>query len=187
MVSPAIFVLGALFAGPVRLALVEEGVHAFAEIPAHDSTSGSGPRLRRGFGCARSSACLVARSVNGAWPATSRASSSARRSGRGDPPRLRAASRCRRLPRLDQARGENDLLDPRRADQRREPAEIGHRQAIAERAGDRKAEFAVPVPMRRSQHAAIPAPPPVQAPLIAAIVGTRHCSSAVSTRSIRAS
>ena len=33
------------------------------------------------------------------------------------------------------------------------------------------------VPMRRSQHAAMPAPPPVQAPVIAAMVGTRHFSS----------
>ena len=38
---------------------------------------------------------------------------------------------------------------------------------------------------RRSQHAAMPAPPPVQAPAIAAMVGTRHVSSALRIRSIR--
>ena len=43
------------------------------------------------------------------------------------------------------------------------------------------------VPIRISQQAAIPAPPPVQAPAIAAIVGTRTFSSAPSTRSIRSS
>ena len=41
--------------------------------------------------------------------------------------------------------------------------------------------------MARMMQAAIPAPPPVQAPAIAAIVGTLTCSSAPSTRSIRAS
>ena len=41
--------------------------------------------------------------------------------------------------------------------------------------------------MARMMQAAIPAPPPVQAPAIAAMTGTRHCSSVPSTRSIRAS
>jgi hypothetical protein len=38
-----------------------------------------------------------------------------------------------------------------------------------------------------SQQAAMPAPPPVQAPAIAAMTGTRQLSSVPSTRSIRAS
>ncbi len=41
--------------------------------------------------------------------------------------------------------------------------------------------------MRRSHAAAIEAPPPVQAPWIAAISGTRHFSIAFITRSMRAS
>ena len=41
--------------------------------------------------------------------------------------------------------------------------------------------------MRRSQHAAMLAPLPVQAPLMAAIVGTRQRSIAFMTRSMRAS
>jgi hypothetical protein len=43
------------------------------------------------------------------------------------------------------------------------------------------------VAMRRSQQAAMAAPPPVQAPAIAAMVGTGQRSSASSTRSMRAS
>ena len=44
----------------------------------------------------------------------------------------------------DQPRGENEILHPRRSDQCGEPADIRHRQAIAERARDRKAEFGRP-------------------------------------------
>ena len=50
-----------------------------------------------------------------------------------------------------------------------------------------KPYFMVREPMRRSQHAAMLAPPPVQAPWIAATVGTRQRSIAVITRSRRAS
>ena len=50
-----------------------------------------------------------------------------------------------------------------------------------------KPNFSDGVQMRRSQAAAMPAPPPVQAPAMAAIVGTRTLSSAPSTRSIRSS
>ena len=41
--------------------------------------------------------------------------------------------------------------------------------------------------MRMSQAAAIPAPPPVQAPVMAAIVGTGQRSTASRTASIRSS
>jgi hypothetical protein len=41
--------------------------------------------------------------------------------------------------------------------------------------------FAFLVPMRMSQQAAMPAPPPAQTPLIAAMIGTWHCSSVPST------
>jgi hypothetical protein len=43
------------------------------------------------------------------------------------------------------------------------------------------------VPRRMSHTAAIAAPPPVQAPAMAAIVGLGHSSIATSTRSTRAS
>ena len=45
---------------------------------------------------------------------------------------------------FDQARGKNDLLEPRCPDQGRESADIGRRQAVAERARDRKSEFRCP-------------------------------------------
>ena len=45
---------------------------------------------------------------------------------------------------FDQPRGEDDLLEPRGADQGREPADIGRRQAVAERARDRKSELRGP-------------------------------------------
>ena len=171
-----------LLTAPLRGALVEESIEPFAKILARvahqdevfalvaaSAAVAGGPR-----------ACLVAFSVSGAWPATQRA-----------PPRRRASRAPRRssttslssptrgrLRRIDQARGEDEILDPRRPDQRRETADIGHRQAIAERARDREIRF------WRSwcrcagrRHAAMPAPPPVQTPLIAAMVGTRHCSS----------
>ena len=50
-----------------------------------------------------------------------------------------------------------------------------------------KPNFISPLAMRRSHTAAIPAPPPVQAPQIAAMVGTGQLSIAFSTPSIRRS
>ena len=47
-----------------------------------------------------------------------------------------------------------------------------------------KPNLAVDAASRKSQQAAMAAPPPVQAPAMAAMVGTRHFSTAVSTRSI---
>jgi hypothetical protein len=84
-------------------------------------------------------------------------------------------------------RGKNQVIGPCRPDQRHDPADVGHRQAISERARDRKADA-----RRRGADPDIaagsnPRAAPVQAPAMAAIVGTRTLSSVPSTRSIRSS
>jgi hypothetical protein len=82
----------------------------------------------------------------------------------------------------DESGSENKILHARRPDQSGEPADVRHREAIPSVRAIGNPIFAVLVPMRQSQHASMPAPPPVQT---RAIVGTRHCSSWESTRSRR--
>jgi len=84
---------------------------------------------------------------------------------------------------FDQPCLEDQILGPRRPDQRNQSGDVRHRRPIAERSREWKADPRRSVPIRISQQAAIPAPPPVQAPAIAAMVGTRHGSKVPSTRS----
>src|SRR5216683_2559432 len=131
-----------LFALPVRRALVEEGIHSLAEILAH-------------IGAKDQILALVARQrppdpadrLLGDLKGDRRMAGNQLRGLIGTAlQRLDIRyhfvqqTECQRLGGFDQPGLENQILGPRRTDQRNQPADIGHRQAIAERPGDRKAD-----------------------------------------------
>src|SRR5829696_6834444 len=130
----------ALLASPLRRALVQEGLHAFPEIPAHVAHQDQVLALLAGKALGQASHRLLGR-----------AQRQRRMAGDGAGEFLGAALEGgrvlddlgqepdrERLPRLDHARREDDVLDPRRAG---EPADVRHREAVAERARDREAEL----------------------------------------------
>ena len=79
--------------------------------------------------------------------ASSSHSSSTRASAR---PRPRSRARSPAPPRRRSGAREDDVLQPRRAEQRRQPGVVLHRQAVADRARDRQ-----PEPRRRRAHAQV--------------------------------
>src|SRR5712664_2916071 len=145
IVSAAILLfLLRLVASPLRLALIEEGIHAFTEIPALIAHQDQVLVL----------ASLRLHAMQSLLGGTQRQRCIAR-----DKPRLFIGpsfeggeilhdfvkqTDAEGFLGFDQARGKNDLLEPRCPDQGRESADIGRRQAVAECARDRKSEFRGP-------------------------------------------
>src|SRR6266478_1362325 len=147
MVSPAIllWLFARLFAGPLRLALVEKSIHAFAEIPALVTH--------------QNQVFVFVRFWLHAMQALLGGPQRQRRVARDEPRQFIGPSfkggavlhhfiqqaEAQRFFGFDRARGKNDLLEACRSDQCGEPAEARHRQTVAERAGDWKSEFRGPV------------------------------------------
>src|SRR5579862_7282291 len=133
--------LAPLFALPLRRALVEERLHAFAKIATHVAhqdqvlafLAGEPPlqaRQRLLGGVERERRMpgdLDGKLVNATLQRRQIFDDFGEQSGTGG------------FLGADQPRGEDDVLDARRPNQSGQPADIGHRQAIAQRTGDRKA------------------------------------------------
>src|SRR6266571_2215230 len=130
------------FTAPLRRALVQERIHAFPKIPAH---------------VAHENEVLALLARQALLQAPQRFFRRAQRQGRiarDQPAELaRPALQLRRVFHdlvqqtelegfvgIQQPRGENEVLYARRTDERRQPAETGHGQAVAERPRDRKSE-----------------------------------------------
>ena len=132
-----------LFASPLRLTFVEEGIHAFAGNPGFDNTSGSGPRLRP---------ASAARAAAPAWWHAASTVHDQDKSRQFIGPSFEGgdifhdswSDPMPSLPAAHQARGEDDLLEPRRPDQRREPADILSPTSNCRACAHRKAEFCGP-------------------------------------------
>src|SRR6185437_9222935 len=142
--TPAIPVLlrGASLAAPLRRPLFEESGQAFAKIPAHVAHDDEVlPLARRD-----SRLQAVKRLLGGAQRQRRmpRDGAGERLGARGERRRigqhLADEAERLRLRRVDKARREDEVLDARRTDERREARIITHRETIAEGARDRKAD-----------------------------------------------
>src|SRR5882724_6384352 len=145
IVSPAIllFLLRSV-ASPLRLAFVQEGVHAFTEISALITHQDQVLVF----------ACLRLRAKQRLLGGTQRQGCMARdKACQFIGPSFKEGEILHDFVqqpdaggflRFDQARGKNDLLEPRCPDKGREPADIGRGKAVAERARNRKSEFRGP-------------------------------------------